>query len=243
MRYIKKFESENKKFTDWLKNPKRPIDKFEYIFSCTANNTYDLIDTGSISMKDLITYIGDNGNSEMWGDIAEDSGISISNLKRDNDISDDAINNYFESKYMSMGFWKKFLDEYINHSDILNEKDYDYIISLFNKQKEEFENDEAWFRLYEMEIIYPNGVRKYTKKRESYEKVYFKATVSKPLNKEDIIWLIDYISNAIDNTLMLIDHDTNIKKTKIPVSNGSTLHFDTYINIKDDIKLIYPTIV
>jgi hypothetical protein len=243
MKHIKIFEAEvTKSFTDWLKNPKRPKEdewkEVEYTYSIPISKKISLVDSGDFSTLELLYFIKDEHVQDLFQIIARENEISVHDLKRSDDL-DEMLENYLKGEFGSTDtYWSKFLDEYFMIEDYIDsDDDYDYIIKSFNSIDKSFSNDEAWFRVNDVEFVYPQDVRADTG-RVSDSNIYIKITTSRELrDEEEFGWIKEYINEITSN----LEHELNSDARKIVKRNSNynlKFYVEYFLSNNGDIRIV-----
>lgn len=199
MNHLKKFESENKSFIEWLKNPKKPSTPKNsiYIFSSTIV-CEEIFSEQGMDYKKIFNYCKKQHGLDMFKIIENSIGSDIEKMMDD----DDYLDNQFDEYLKLNGGWGDFLNEYLTEYDSPSYKDYMSVISTFESisKKEDIlkfnqKYEEAWFRVFSVEILDKFDVEEYLNKKEiSEDKIYIKFTTSREIeNEEEMEWVQDYI--------------------------------------------------
>ena len=221
MKYLKLFE--DKTFTQWLKDPKKPQEKkTEYIYTKHIIKRLTLVENGNYSYKDLIEFVKDNHGTDLYREISDYTQISIRELKRDSDKLEAAFEDYISNYYggpnnrggKTTG-WSEFLEEYFVLEDELDQRQYKDLVDFLQENiDKKFYNEESWMRILDTEIL--DGYKNET------DKIYIKVITSREaLDNEEKRDIIEHVDNLFD-----IGFDNNTEYIQI---DGGRLRFDVEI--------------
>ena len=243
MNHIKLIEAQvTKKFTDWLKNPKKPEDETKiYIFSFSGKIETTLRDEG-VSIKNLLLYLEQEQSISLWREIAEAAECSIRELKDDEDLLDEAFEKYLSTNYTKHG-WMEFNNEFFYYESPLNTDVLDVIYNTIGSIDTKFSNDDAWFNVTETSIIPTNKLSSYPIKlgsrSKTFGKVFFEVKTSRALrSKEEIGWLKDHVSSIMSQ---ICDSMELREIQDVRLSSGSSIKLVDEVDIDTEPNQVYPT--
>ena len=203
MKYLKKFE--DKRFTDWLKDPKKPkIKKFEYVFKKRLSVKTTLVDNGELTTGEMLDFIKYEYSTDLWREIAQYCDVSVEELNNDDELLDSKFEEWCKEQY-GKSYWGNFIDEYFtNDNDEIGEpSDYQKYVNICQSNIDQM--DITQFGIYESwdirEGIIDNlkiKVLNYNN-ASNYENIYFGITCIE-LNKkeeEEIKSLINEMSDEL----------------------------------------------
>ena len=215
MKYLKTFE--DKKFSDWLKNPKKPeVSKFEYVFKRHLSVKTTLVDNGELTTEEMLDFIKSEYSTDLWRQISQHCDVSVEALKYNNDLLDEKFEEWCKEQYGN-GYWGLFIDEYFtNDSDEIGKSsDYQKYVNMCQDTINSM--DITQFGIYESWDI-REGILDNLKIKvlncddvPNYENIYFGITCIE-LNKkeeEEIKQLINEMSDEISSEIKIsIDSKT-----------------------------------
>ena len=196
MKYLKKFESEKKTFSSWLKNPSKPVKskKYDYVISYNFNKKVEFQNDGMISIRSILSYIDEYFDNQIIYEISSFHNIENILDEEDDekleDILEEFIKDSHNSNYHSMD---SFIEYYLDYDDseISNDDR-----SNIDAAIEDISTDELWFDIIKIDVL--------SKRNISFlplnnDKINIHVKISRKLDEEEIESLISIITDKIDN--------------------------------------------